>query len=740
MNTNTPQSWTEPSSRGQQVARLTVIAFAAWLMSLPLTIASGSAGVIVGTVAALSLIDSPRLRRRLQELRVAATVLAALLCALLLTLAGQLLARALRGGFGFELVGQQLIDAGFDPLTPYALGEFIAYATLAAATLGLLRLAAQRSSAGQIGESLFVACAVVLTFAAHRNGMIDRPFLLGDFALIRGYDPAYLLMALGVAGLLVIAAVNLREASLVRRLYHLGMLSAACLLLVVFVQRVGLPLPELTNDLGLTAARGSEAPPDNPFQDSSNDPKDKAAPVAVVVFHDDYTPPDGSYYFRESAYSQFNGTRIDYATRADMDTDLLTGFDAQARAELGHATNPIAGAPRQSVRTTIGTLVPHRSLFGLDTPTAYRPIANPNATRFRTTYEASSAVPLFELEALLGREAGSANWSAEVREEYLKLPNDPRYQTLADSLTGQLNPAFSDDPFARAWVIKQYLDENGIYSLKNAHAAELDPAASFLFGDLTGYCVHFAFSAVYLYRSIGIPARVGVGYSVPASNRAGGSSLLIQAIHGHAWPEVYFEGLGWVIIDPAPQQTLVDMSTDPQDNLQQLLGDMLRDDASLDEFLAARAESEFDLMRLTRQALNLLLLAFAAALMSGYAIKLQRRLAPRLGSSHARYRSGFRATLDRLADSGLSREFGESREAFAQRCGNCVPTMMTLTRAHLGAALSRKDNAAAAARADALAPDWRSLENAVNDELRKAFPLWRRLLGALNPFSWLAAR
>ena len=47
--------------------------------------------------------------------------------------------------------------------------------------------------------------------------------------------------------------------------------------------------------------------------------------------------------------------------------------------------------------------------------------------------------------------------------------------------------------------------------------------------------------------------------------------MLIQAIHGHAWPEVYFKDYGWVIIDPAPQQTLVDMSTDPQNSLQQLL-------------------------------------------------------------------------------------------------------------------------------------------------------------------------
>ena len=91
--------------------------------------------------------------------------------------------------------------------------------------------------------------------------------------------------------------------------------------------------------------------------------------------------------------------------------------------------------------------------------------------------------------------------SEEVLQEYLTIPDDPRYQQLAASLTENLLPQYENDAFAKAWSIKSYLDENGIYSLKNAHAYESDPAASFLFGDLTGYCMHFAFSATYLFAA-----------------------------------------------------------------------------------------------------------------------------------------------------------------------------------------------------------------------------------------------
>lgn len=706
-----------------------VIAFAAWLFSLPLSIASGSVGAVLGASFAIIVIQRAHSRG---DLDLAIRLPAILGAASVIALTGLSIAIYLRNGSSLNQGVSALAGESLQPLTLYKSGEFIAALLLAAAVCGTLRLLALRSAAGRMAEIIFTASSIVLTLTAHRNGMIDRPFILGDFALIRGYDPAYLLMSIGVAALLALVAINLRDTSGSRNFYHLSVISIASLMLFVFVERIGLPSPELTNDLGLTGNTGQSEHDDNPFQDSTNDPKDKAAPVAVVVFHDDYEPVDGSYYFRESAYSQFNGTRIDYASRADMDTDLLAGFRDPSAANIGHALSPIPAAPRKTVRTTIGTLIPHRAPFALDTPTGFTRVANPNTTRFDTTYEATSAVPLFDYNTLIGRETGAEDWSEDLRAEYLRLPDDPRYSDLAHSLTASLKPEFSNDAFAQVWVIKQYLDENGIYSLKNAHATEQDPAASFLFGDLTGYCVHFAFSAVYLYRSLGIPARVGVGYSVPASNRAGGSSLLIQAIHGHAWPEVYFRDVGWVIIDPAPQQTLVDMATDPQDNLQQLLGDMLRDDASFDQFIAAQAEQRFDFGLLAKRLFASLFIAAFIVLCLSYLTKAYTRLAPRFGRSEWLYRSTLKANLERLASMGFNRQYGESREAFAERCQELSPSFYALTRAHLQRSLADKRQPCST--------DWLALDHSIQQELRTNLPLWRRIAGLLNPLSSLAAR
>lgn len=68
-----------------------------------------------------------------------------------------------------------------------------------------------------------------------------------------------------------------------------------------------------------------------------------------------------------------------------------------------------------------------------------------------------------------------------------------------------------------------------------------------------GYCVHFASSMAVMARSLGIPARVVVGF-LPgdAVNRNGAESFSVSTNDLHAWPELYFDGIGWVQFEPTP--------------------------------------------------------------------------------------------------------------------------------------------------------------------------------------------
>ena len=66
-----------------------------------------------------------------------------------------------------------------------------------------------------------------------------------------------------------------------------------------------------------------------------------------------------------------------------------------------------------------------------------------------------------------------------------------------------------------------------------------------------GYCVHYASTMAVMARALGIPARVAVGFlpgSIQDQNKR-----IISSKDAHAWPELYFGGVGWVRFEPTPR-------------------------------------------------------------------------------------------------------------------------------------------------------------------------------------------
>ena len=130
-----------------QLFRLGAVAFAAWLISLPLTIASGSLGTILGALLGpLILCALPHSSRALQLRFGAAAILAFVFAG-----TGLLLATVLRNGSEVGSLLSASATASGNPLSLYSAGEFIAGFTLAAAFCGSLHLLSQRGAVGRIG-------------------------------------------------------------------------------------------------------------------------------------------------------------------------------------------------------------------------------------------------------------------------------------------------------------------------------------------------------------------------------------------------------------------------------------------------------------------------------------------------------------------------------------------------------------------------------------------------------------
>ncbi|MFF8605156.1 DUF3488 and DUF4129 domain-containing transglutaminase family protein [Streptomyces sp. NPDC015346] len=77
-----------------------------------------------------------------------------------------------------------------------------------------------------------------------------------------------------------------------------------------------------------------------------------------------------------------------------------------------------------------------------------------------------------------------------------------------------------------------------------------------------GFCVHFSFSMAAMARSLGIPARVAVGF-MPGTPQSDGT-VSVGIRDAHAWPELYFEGAGWLRFEPTPTRGSTPDYTRPQ--------------------------------------------------------------------------------------------------------------------------------------------------------------------------------
>ena len=196
--------------------RAAIIASSYWLLSLSLTVVSGSVASFIGCLFACYLIDLGIHRSPLKRLRT-------------FTINSMSLSFLLVGLWLASLVtSTSLLSSFASPMFSYNTGEFIKWFAISASLTVCLRVLAQRTSYGAVIEILFVAIAFVITLSAHRNGMIHRPFLIGDYALIRGIDPSSILMAFGCGAVLSLAALLLIENNHRRLPYHFTVLGLFC--------------------------------------------------------------------------------------------------------------------------------------------------------------------------------------------------------------------------------------------------------------------------------------------------------------------------------------------------------------------------------------------------------------------------------------------------------------------------------------------------------------------------------
>jgi transglutaminase-like putative cysteine protease len=186
--------------------------------------------------------------------------------------------------------------------------------------------------------------------------------------------------------------------------------------------------------------------------------------------------------------------------------------------------------------------------------------------------------------------ASTKNYPDWIKARYLQVPDklSAKFSLLARQITFSLS-----NPYDQTDAITQYLRETITYSnqVPNPPVGR-DPLDYFLFNTKEGYCNYFASAEVMLLRSLGIPARLSVGFAqgqvqegtLGASNSAGQvyETYTVRYRDSHAWPEVYFNDLGWIEFEPTTSQPnrdillAADTSGDNPNNLDPFLAEAAR--------------------------------------------------------------------------------------------------------------------------------------------------------------------
>ncbi|WP_295836927.1 DUF3488 and transglutaminase-like domain-containing protein [uncultured Microbacterium sp.] len=166
-------------------------------------------------------------------------------------------------------------------------------------------------------------------------------------------------------------------------------------------------------------------------------------------------------------------------------------------------------------------------------------------------YQVQANVPRPTLEQIRARAAGGAG----VDSSLTALPADVP-AVIGD--TAREVTANATNPYDQLAALQTWFRSSAFrYSLDapvdaGFDGAGLDAVADFL-QVRAGYCVHYASAFAVMARTLGIPSRIVIGYLPGTASgiaAQGGTEYTVSSSQLHAWPEAYFEGIGWVPFEP----------------------------------------------------------------------------------------------------------------------------------------------------------------------------------------------
>jgi transglutaminase-like putative cysteine protease len=329
-----------------------------------------------------------------------------------------------------------------------------------------------------------------------------------------------------------------------------GAATALAVLLPVLIPATGVHL----FDFGPGGGGGDDIRVDNPVADLVRDLKQgEDIPLVRVTTND----PDPSY-LRILTLTRFNDAEWSPGNR-EVPSDHLA--DGQMPPPQGVS----ADVSRKEYPYDVSVLPDFDSRWLPTQPPVSRVVADGNwryddktmdfiaGDDDLSTASLNYSMTAVDLTLTSERLADAGTPTGKVSDIFTDLPDDlpPIVHDLAVQVTQD-----ATTPYEKAVALQNWFREDGgfTYSLVQAPSGNgSDALVEFLSdgpGGRTGYCEQFASAMGVMARELGIPARLGIGFLNPDPD--GPNSWVYSSRDMHAWPELYFDGAGWVRFEPTP--------------------------------------------------------------------------------------------------------------------------------------------------------------------------------------------
>lgn len=410
-----------------------------------------------------------------------------------------------------------------------------------------------------IGLIAFLSDSFAFRFAGRVESLIPSTIIFVVLSSVGVDRNRTIVTALWIATAIISVAVLRLRHQLARSSKIFGyrpgrttMLSASYIALLAVVASlialmIGPRIPGANEDSWLSNQSGQAGPQLDPLVDIRgrlNDPTDE------ILFS---VASESPSYWRTTSLPNFDGTQW------TVSQDLLDSAGGELASTAAISEVGVA-------ETEVTQLVTIQSLAGNFAPVADRPVQLRSATR-SLFYEPQSGTLLVSKDGLNRNDnyqivstivvpsadtlqISSSSSPPDV--EYLQLPQNQEIAELKQVVDQIVKGSTGN--YEKLLAIQSYFRDNFTYSLDVPSSNSSTATLEFL-NRKTGYCEQFSSTFAVFARLIGIPSRVAIGFTPGEQSPIGTSNVQlfnVRSQHAHAWPEVWFDGIGWVLFEPTP--------------------------------------------------------------------------------------------------------------------------------------------------------------------------------------------